>query len=170
VNSSVRRFIGSAGVKIALAVVVVIASICAALCWHLLHQPDLMLNGDSATRVPGLIREMIDAETSSLTHEHWSPAMESLARIGPSAAPALIETIETARDLAISKCGCPPSEFCIIAEGRIIQTRSVMVLGRIGAPEALPVLFRLQSENELHPLRGEVDQAITDIKAAKSEN
>ena len=95
--------------------------------------------------------------------------MESLAAIGPSAVPALIETIENARDIAAtSKCGNPPSEFCINAEGKIIQTRSVMVLGRIGASAALPVLFRLQSENKLYPLRGEVDRAIRDIQARQS--
>ena len=110
-NSRIRNFIGSATVKIALAVVVVIASICGALCWYLLNQPDLMLKTDTDTSVPALIRDMIAADTRSLTHEYWSPAMVSLAAIGPRVVPELIETIENARDLAVSKCGEPPSEF-----------------------------------------------------------
>jgi hypothetical protein len=126
----------------------------------------LLRHSEEATDL--LIELMAAAETHSLTHESWSPAMEALASMGARTVPKLVETIEKARQMAASsKCGDPPSEFCINAQAKIIQTRVVMVLGRICVKDALPVLLELRSQNELCPLRCEIDKAIRNIENAK---
>lgn len=94
--------------------------------------------------------------------------MDALVAMGARTVPKLIETIRKAREIvASSHCEDPPSEFCINTQAKILQTRVVMVLGRIGVIDALPVLLELRSQSELCPLRCEIDTAIKNIENAK---
>jgi hypothetical protein len=117
---------------------------------------------DTELRIEADINRVLTQETGSLTHENWSAAMEDLVEAGTRAVPKLLETIERARDLARSYRGA--SDFFIKTQTRIIQTRAVMILGQIGDARALPVLNKLRAEDELCPLRCEVDYAITNIE------
>ena len=67
----------------------------------------LLRHSEEATEL--LIARMSAAETHSLTHESWSPAMEPLAAMGAQTVPKLIDTVRTARQIAASSmCGNPP--------------------------------------------------------------
>ena len=126
----------------------------------------LLSHSEEATDL--LIERMVATETISLTHESWSTAMDALAAMGARTVPKLIETIRNARQIAASSnCGDPPSELCLSTQAKILQTRAVMVLGRIGVIDALPVLLELRSQGELCPLRCEIDAAIKNIENAK---
>jgi hypothetical protein len=122
----------------------------------LVPEPD-----NTEMRIDAEIKRVLAQDTGSLTHENWSLAMENLVEVGKSAVPKLLETIEKARELA-STHGAS-SDFFIRTETGIIQTRMVMILGQIGDARALPVLYKLRAEDELCPLRCEVDYAISNI-------
>ena len=83
----------------------------------------------------------------------------------------MIETQESLRGSSVfcddkteGSAGLPPSDFSIRVEPLLIQTRAVMVLGRIGDKRALPILLDIQARQDLCPLRCEVDDAIKRIK------
>jgi hypothetical protein len=117
---------------------------------------------DTELRIDAEINHVLAQETGSLTHENWSLAMENLVEVGKRAVPKLLATIEKARDLASSYVGS--SDYFIKTQTRIIQTRAVMILGQIGDARALPALYKLRAEDELCPLRCEVDYAIKNIE------
>jgi HEAT repeat protein len=128
------------------------------------HRAPLREKNDLDLRIDAEIKRVLSQETASLTHESWSLAMESLVEIGKRGVPKLLETIEKARDLASSDAGgAKPSGFYVETQTRIIQTRAVMILGQIGDARALPVLYKLRAEDELCPLRCEVDYAVKNI-------
>lgn len=114
-----------------------------------------------------LIDRIMSQETWSLTHESWTPAMDALVQLGPKAVPELIETVDKAAEIYIARelgLGSPPSDFSIRSQPFIIQTRFVMVLGRIGDARALPILLYIQAHHDLCPLRCAVDDAIRNIE------
>lgn len=130
----------------------------------------LNYNEETDTRIRSLIDCMMSQETYSLTHEHWGPCMQDLADIGSQAVPSLIETVHRAREIYISRAlasGLPPSDFSIRVQPLIVQTRAVMVLGRIGDKRALPSLLDRQANHEQCPLRCEVDKAIRALKKSR---
>jgi HEAT repeat protein len=130
-------------------------------------QPQMNYEDETGLRVQALIDRMIAEETLSLTHEAWSPSMQALAEIGPAAVPKLICTVDRAREIFISRelaSGWQPSDFAIRVMPSIIQTRAVMVLGKIADIRALPKLYNLQTQEYLCPLRCEVNEAIKSIK------
>ena len=129
--------------------------------------PQPIYADDTDARVDFLINRMMEQETSNLFHEYWGPAMYELVKIGPRAVPKLIETISRAREIFISKelaSGWQPSDFAISVYPVIIQTRAVMVLGKIADERALPILRFLRTQDDLCPLRCEVDEAIKSIE------
>lgn len=195
-RARIRRLIAGKAIRIALAVLAIITGFSVATFWYFDRRPQLALkpstellivfdtlshirqtptademqvlarHPDEATEF--FIGQLIDSDSGSLTHESWSPSMYALAGMGARVVPKLIETIDTARQVAASsRCGDPPSEFCINSQARRLQTRAAMVLGRIGVIDAMPVLLKLRSESELCPLRYEVDTAIKNIENAQ---
>ena len=135
--------------------------------------PLLIYSEETDKRIRTLIDSMLAQDTYSLTHESWGPSMQALADIGPQAVPRLIETVDRAREIYISRnlaAGLPPSDFSIRVEPFIVQTRAVMVLGRIGDKRALPILLDIQAHHDLCPLRCEVDNAINGIKENHSKS
>lgn len=127
----------------------------------------LQLDHPDDAEIQILIDHIMDQETHSLTHESWTPSMDALVRIGPKAVPELIETVDKATEIFIARelAGrSAPSDFSIRTEPFVIQTRFVMVLGRIGDARALPILLYIQAHEDLCPLRCEVDNAIRNIR------
>ena len=194
-RARIRSLIASNGFRLALAVIAIITFLLVVSVWFFDRPAQLTLKPSTellvvlntlteTRRAPNadetlvlvrhsheatelLIERMAAAETYSLTHESWSPAMEALAAIGARTVPKLIETIRRAREIATSsRCGDPPLEFCINTQAKTLQTRVVMVLGRIGVRDALPVLLELRSQSDLCPLRCEIDTAINNIESA----
>ena len=152
-----------------LGLVIFIAAMISAGLYSASREPlqQLNYNEETDTRIRSLIDRLMAQETYSLTHEDWGPSMQALADIGPQAVPRLIETVDRARETYISRnlaAGLPPSDFSIRVEPLIVQTRAVMVLGRIGDKRALPILLDIQAHHDLCPLRCEVDDAIKSIK------
>ena len=152
-----------------LGLVMFIAAVIGAGLYFASREPlqQLKYNGETDTRIRSLIDRLMAQETYNLTHEDWGPSMQALADMGPQAVPRLIETVDRARETYISRnlaAGLPPSDFSIRVEPLIIQTRAVMVLGRIGDKRALPILLDIQAHHDLCPLRCEVDDAIKSIK------
>jgi HEAT repeat protein len=114
--------------------------------------------------IPLFIDRLLKDDNISGTHFNWTPSMEALAEIGASAAPSLIEAIETAKERAAfvpDNSGVQPSEQGIKWDTELIQTRAAMVLGKIGDTHALPVLTSLKCEDPV--MRHYVDEAIKSI-------
>jgi hypothetical protein len=123
-------------------------------------------------RILILTEKMLIGESGSATHERWNEGMKELAEIGKPAVPKLIEVIETAKGRASAKIyseEIPPSEFGINVETYTIQTRAVMVLGKIRDAKALPLLLKLQDSNPQFQLKDEIIEAVKNIEKSNNQ-
>jgi hypothetical protein len=126
-----------------------------------------LLSRQSDEAVPLLVNCMIANSAGTDRYEYWSWSMEALAKIGGPAVPKLVNTMESARELASSH-DWKASDFALNLETCSIRIRAAMVLGRIADDRALPALLKVRSQSD-HCRRYEVDSAIENIRKRQPE-